>query len=174
MKRIRKDIGILLLFCATLPLLSSCNNTDDLTEIFTGKTWKMSRLTNKNSEAPFYPGIWDSQEAMDKSLNQLKREECFTLNFEGTELDGEMIGASLSGRGISTSFTGTWSADGKNQSLTLSLKTDGSTEGDPLAKAFINGLRNVYKYEGDANSLTLFYKDKDSGATRVIGFSHNR
>lgn len=174
MKRIRKDIGILLLFCATLPLLSSCNNTDDLTEIFTGKTWKMSRLTNKNSEAQFYPGIWNSQEAKKKSLNQLKQEGCFTLRFEGTELDGEMIGASLSGRGINTSFTGTWNADGKNQSLTLSLKTDGSTEGDPLAKAFINGLRNVYKYEGDANSLTLFYKDKDSGATRVIGFSHNR
>lgn len=172
MKRILSNIGCLLVFCLALPLLSSCNNTDDLTEIFTGKTWKMSRLTNKGSESPFYPGIWDSQEAMDRSLNQLKQEGNFTLRFEGNELDGEMIGATLSGRGINTSFTGTWNADGKNQSLTLSLKTNGATEGDPLAKAFINGLRNVYKYEGDANSLTLFYKDKDSGATRVIGFSH--
>jgi hypothetical protein len=33
-------------------------------------------------------------------------------------------------------------------------------------------LQNVYKYEGDANSLTLYFKDGPT--TRVMGFTPQR
>lgn len=95
----------------------------------------------------------------------------FTIEFKGEELEGELLGTNVSGQGSGATFSGTWSADGKSRSLTLNLKTKG-TENDPLGKAFINGLQNVYKYEGDMHSLTLYFKD--GGATRVIGLTPNK
>lgn len=40
----------MLLMFSLLPLLSGCDNEDDVIGIFTGKTWKLSRLTNKGSK----------------------------------------------------------------------------------------------------------------------------
>ena len=79
------------------------------------------------------------------------------------------MGTSVNGQGINSSVNGTWSADGKSQSLNFNLKISGSAESDALAKAFISGLQNVYKYEGDANSLTLYFKDGPT--TRIMGFT---
>ena len=154
-------------------LLSGCNTKDDVIEIFTRKTWKLSRLTDKDSSAQFYPGLWNyDNEAMIRSLNCLyNQENTFTLNFEGSELDGKLMGTTITGQGINTTINGTWDANGKSGSLSIRVKTTGS-ENDALVRAFVNGLQNVYKYEGDANSLTLFYKD--GNITRVMGFSHKR
>ena len=151
----------MLLMFSLLPLLSGCDNEDDVIGIFTGKTWKLSRLTNKGSNAQFYPNLWNNnEEEMKKSLDKLyNQKSTFTLNFEGTELDGELMGTTVNGQGINSSVNGTW-------------KADGASESDALAKAFISGLQNVYKYEGDANSLTLYFKDGPT--TRVMGFTPQR
>lgn len=164
----------MLLLFLLLPLLSGCDNEDDVIEIFTGKTWKLSRLTNKGSNAQFYPGLWNNDnKAMEESLKKLYNQpNTFTLNFEGTELDGELMGTTVNGQGISSSINGTWKADGDSGSLSISVKATGAAESDALAKAFIAGLQNVYKYEGDANSLTLYFKDGPT--TRVMGFTPQR
>ena len=47
MKRLIRNIFCMLLMFSLLPLLSGCDNEDDVIGIFTGKTWKLSRLTNK-------------------------------------------------------------------------------------------------------------------------------
>lgn len=96
MKRLIRNIFCMLLMFSLLPLLSGCDNEDDVIGIFTGKTWKLS----------------------------------------------------------------------------ISVKVTGAAESDALAKAFISGLQNVYKYEGDANSLTLYFKDGPT--TRVMGFTPQR
>lgn len=168
-----KYIGCMLLVLSLLPLLSGCNNEDDLMEIFTGKTWKLSRLTNKDSNKQFYPGLWNNDnDAMEESLKKLyNQSNTFTVTFEGTELDGELIGSTVTGQGVSTQISGTWEADGKDHSFSVKIKVNG-TESDALAKAFIAGLQNVYKYEGDANSLTLYFKDGQT--TRVMGFTPQR
>ena len=101
----------MLLMFSLLPLLSGCDNEDDVIGIFTGKTWN-------------------------------------------------------------SSVNGTWKADGASGSLSISVKVTGAAESDALAKAFISGLQNVYKYEGDANSLTLYFKDGPT--TRVMGFTPQR
>ncbi len=44
----------MLLMFSLLPLLSGCDNEDDVIGIFTGKTWKLSRLTNKGGNAQFF------------------------------------------------------------------------------------------------------------------------
>lgn len=91
------------------------------------------------------------------------------MNFEGSDVNGELMGTTVTGHGIHSNADGTWKADGKSQSLSLNVKINGS-ESDPLGKAFIAGLQNVYKYEGDANSLTLYFF-KDGETTRVMGFT---
>ena len=161
MKRLIRNICCILLMLSLLPLLSGCDNEDDVVGIFTGKTWKLSRLTNKGSNAQFYPNLWNNnEEEMKKSLDKLyNQKSTFTLNFEGTELDGELMGTTVNGQGINSSVNGTWKADGASGSLSISVKVTGSAESDALAKTFISGLQNVYKYEGDANSLTLYFKD---------------
>lgn len=171
MKRLIRNLGCLLLVLSLLPLLSGCNNEDDIIEIFTGKTWKLSRITDKGSNRQFYPGLWQDAEAEKRSRELLKAKGNFTLNFEGSELNGELMGTRVNGRGAASEFNGTWSADGSSGELSIKVKVEGS-ESDALAKAFIFGLQNVYKYEGDANSLTLFFKD--GSATRVMGFTPQR
>ena len=163
----------MLLMFSLLPLLSGCDNEDDVIGIFTGKTWKLSRLTNKGSNAQFYPNLWNNnEEEMKKSLDKLyNQKNNFTLNFEGSDVNGELMGTTVTGHGIHSNADGTWKADGKSQSLSLNVKINGS-ESDPLGKAFISGLQNVYKYEGDANSLTLYFKDGPT--TRVMGFTPQR
>ena len=174
MKRLIRNIFCMLLMFSLLPLLSGCDNEDDVIGIFTGKTWKLSRLTNKGSNAQFYPNLWNNnEEEMKKSLDKLyNQKSTFTLNFEGTELDGELMGTTVNGQGINSSVNGTWKADGASGSLSISVKVTGAAESDALAKAFISGLQNVYKYEGNANSLTLYFKDGPT--TRVMGFTPQR
>lgn len=172
MKRILRNISYLLLMLAMLPALSGCNNEDDVIEIFTGKPWKMTRLTTKGSNARFLPNLWDSQDSMDKSLRKLDDSGKFTLDFEGSEVDGQLLGTRFTAYGDNVILKGTWNADGKSHSLTFNVTDRSGSESDPLAKAFINGLQNVYKYEGDVNSLTLYFKDGD--ITKVIGFTHQR
>lgn len=164
----------MLLVFSLLPILSGCDNEDDVIGIFTGKTWKLSRLTNKDSNAQFYPGLWNNDnKAMEESLKKLYNQpNAFILNFEGTDLNGEVMGATVNGQGINSSVNGSWKADGASGSLSISVKVTGSAESDALAKAFISGLQNVYKYEGDANSLTLYFKEGQT--TRVMGFTPQR
>lgn len=161
----------MLLMFSLLPLLSGCDNEDDVIGIFTGKPWKLSRLANKDSNRQFYSGLWKDKEAERKSRDFLKIEGNFTLNFEGSDVNGELMGTTVTGHGIHSNADGTWKADGKSQSLSLNVKINGSGS-DPLDKAFISGLQNVYKYEGDANSLTLYFKDGPT--TRVMGFTPQR
>lgn len=167
MRRIIKHTAELLLLLALLPLCMGCNNEDDIIEIFTGKTWKLSRLTIKDSSERFHADIWDSDAAYKSSLNALEQKGTFTLTFEGSEVGGEITGTNLSGKGIKATISGTWSVDGKKKTLRFSIKAVPS-ETDPLAKAFLAGLEKVESYDGDVHSLTLFYNDGQT--TKVMGF----
>lgn len=166
-----RNIGYLLLLLALLPIVSGCSSEDDVIEIFTKNTWKLSRLTTQDSSARFLPNLWNNEKDFNTSMDALDQEGNFTINFAGTDLNGEIMGTTLDGKGIRATFTGTWSVDAKANTLAIALKVNGS-ETDPLAKEFIKGLQNVYKYEGDSNSLTLYFKDGD--ITKIIGFTAQR
>lgn len=63
---------------------------------------------------------------MKKSLDKLyNQKNTFTLNFEGTELDGELMGTTVNGQGINSSVNGTWKANGASGSLSISVKVTG-------------------------------------------------
>ncbi|WP_291530628.1 DUF4847 family protein [Bacteroides sp. UBA939] len=168
MNRRIRNISYLLMVLSLFPILNGCNQEDDVIEIFTGKTWKLSRLTTENSSEPFLPNLWNNETDYNNSIEALNREGTFTLTFTGTEVNGEIIGTLAEATGIRATTSGTWHVDGKTRSLTISARVNGS-ETDPLARAFIAAIENVYKYEGDVNTLTLYYHEGQQ--TRIMGFT---
>ena len=63
---ILKVLGLLLL----LPMFSGCNDTDDVAGIFTGKTWKLTYSTVKDSHQMFDFGRNDNK-AREQSMKLL-------------------------------------------------------------------------------------------------------
>lgn len=170
--KIKKGRWSLLLFLLfSLPLLSACNDEDDVMDIFTGKVWKMSRLTAKGSSSQF-PDLWGSDNvARQASLKLLEQENTYTIEFKAADV-GEITGGNFSAKGVKASPTGTWSADGKDNSFTLNFKSINGSESDLLAKKFISGLQNAYKYEGDVNTLNIYFQEGQT--TWLIGFTPKR
>ena len=159
----------LLLAFIALTCMTSCNNYEDFLRFLTGKTWKMSRLTEKDSSKQFCI-TWDDEDDYEVSMSYFSVSSYYVVSFNGAEIDGELVGNDVSMRGVDVSATGTWTADGSTRAMTLNLTFSGATtETDPLAELYIYGMQNVYRYEGDENNLNLFFKD--DGQTYVIGFT---
>lgn len=145
-----KTIGCSLMLLAILLGFSACNNEDDVMEIFNNKTWKLSRI------------------ATEKGKEQFKTDGNFTLNFNCAEVNGEVTGT-VSAHAVKSSIDdATLKIDGKEHTINIGGKVIG-TESDKLAKVFINGVLNVFKYEGDIHNLTLYFKDGNT--TKVMGFT---
>ena len=146
---------IYMMFCLTLHLTTSCSNDDDVMDIFVGggKTWKLTLISRDGSHEPF--DFWNGNEkAYNASKEALAKDGTFILNFEGSN-NGVTTGGGLSGKIIDKQLNGNWSI-GEGRKLTITLQNNPS-ETDPLAKAFINGLKSVTRYEGDTDNLYLLY-----------------
>lgn len=163
MKTIRR-IGYLLLIISILPILSSCNNEDDVIKIFTGKTWKMTFIAAEGSQKQFNfwgdQGMTSDNAAFTKSMDALAKDGNFVLNFEGGDLNGT-AGGSFGGRATTTSVSGTWNANGESNKLNINVEGNPNDK-DVLGKAFITGLLNATRYEGDEKNLYIYYKDGSS------------
>lgn len=168
MKKKFKNIGFLLLMIVLLPSLSGCNNEDDVIGIFTGKTWKLSAITAEGNNIQY--DFWNNNaDARKKSMYLLKGKGSFTLNFEGTDIITGKAEGSFNGRAVSVLIDGQWSADGgKSKELKFNAKVSGS-ESDVFAKAFVSGIKNAFKYDGDKNNLFIYYTDEYNN-TKRLGF----
>ena len=153
---------------AVVLTLTACNNKDDVMEIFTGKTWKLTRLTTEGSSNRFLSGLWDNENSYNNSIEKLNSSGNYILNFYGDNQSAELIEPKFNANGINAKITnGTWKADGISKELVLSGKVTGA-ETDPLAKEFMKALLPIYKYEGDNRTLTLYYKD--GKINKIMGF----
>lgn len=165
MKRILTCICRVALLALLLPVVASCNDEDNVEEIFTDKTWKLTFIALEGQTKQF--DFWDGNETARKnSMEKLGKEGNFKLTFEGTT-DDSLIKGSFSGQAISTTVSGSWSANGKSNSLSISLSKNPS-ESDVLGRAFLNGLKNAFRYEGDVNNLYIYYKDGQT--TKFMAF----
>lgn len=154
-------LAVLLGFCA-------CNNEDDVMEIFNNKTWKLSRIATEKGKEQFYQGLWNNETEEKASRELLKAEGNFTLDFNCAEVNGEVTGT-VNVRGVKSAIhDATLKIDGKEHTISIGGKPAG-TESDKLAKVFVSGVQNVFKYEGDTHNLTLYYKDGNT--TKVMGFT---
>jgi hypothetical protein len=151
----------------TVILLSagSCGTTDDVVGIFTGKTWKLTVITAEDSDKQ-YP-FWDggvSGPAFEKSMDLLAKAGNFTITFTGAALEEGITSGAFSGRGVATSFSGKWRVDDASRTLQMGVDPPVGTESDVFAKAFITGLLNAKRYEGDFNNLYIYYKEENKPA----------
>lgn len=157
MKKLIKNISYLLLVLFMLPVFSGCNNEDDVVDIFTGRTWKLTFIAAEGSTKQF--DFWNGNETARKSsMDALALKSTFILNFVGSDLS-EFTGGQFTGQGIKAAITGDWKANGETNKLTVSGMRTTQSETDALAKAFITGLQNAIRYEGDNNNLYIYYKE---------------
>lgn len=145
---------LLLPFC-----FSGCDQADDVAGIFTGKTWKLTMIYRDGDGSKPAPAAdyWGGDEAArDKSIEKLGKEGTFTITFDGFENDG-VINGSYTGYATNTNIAANWEANGKTNTFTTTQEE--KNDSDVLGIAFIKALKNAYKYEGDYNSLSIYFKE---------------
>ena len=132
-----------------LPLICSCNNEDDIQEIFISGTWNVGN---------FYSG-GDWNKVNDGARPVYTKEEDFkALNILTVTFleDGTLQGKMNNG-----TFTAKWAADGKDRTLTITqLKTSAVPSGK--SKEFVEALSQAAYYKGDSKYLKIAPKDKKS------------
>lgn len=122
-----------------LPLLTACSDEDDIDAIFMGRTWKLSRIMQNKSTSALTP---EEQKKVSESA-----EECFIIAFSGDH---------FSGRTLDTSFTGTWSVDGEEHTISFDIKgVDGMNPSDVASQKMLNILQHANKYRGDTQNLEI-------------------
>jgi hypothetical protein len=152
-KQLLLSVGMLLL---ALSSLTACSSSDDVVAIFTGKKWKLSYIAAEGTTRRY--DFWQGdKEAEQNSMKLLGIENNFTLQFNGADM-GSYIGGGFSARGVGSQPEGNWSADGNARTLTMQTTIKGS-ESDVFAKAFLTGLQNAFRYEGDTRNLFIYYHD---------------
>ena len=92
------------------------------------------------------------------SMAALAQDGTFTLTFSGSDLVNNSTGGSFSGKAITANISGTWKADGATNELNINVEGNPIEKNDVLGAAFITGLKNVTKYQGDKNNLFIYYK----------------
>lgn len=137
--------------------LSSCNNEDDVIGIFTGKTWKLTYISEDGVHD--WWNFWGGDNKAKGEFIQLlqKSDKYCTITFNGTDVNG-VTGGSFGGQSISATISGQWSADGKSNKLTTDSKTSG-IENNAVGKAFLTGIGNAKRYNGDNRHLYIYYKE---------------
>lgn len=129
---------IKLLFCLLVPILlfASCTNEDDLDEIFVGKTWYMNG------------GTIDGQRLNSdvKNFYTSAENSAYYISFQASTFHGALA--------ADVPFSGTWHADGKSQSITLTFNKKPSPT-LVFDKQLYYILTSIRSYGSGANFLRL-------------------
>lgn len=125
---------LLAVLCAGLSL-ASCNEEDDI-DIFVGRTWKVSNLFGASNR----PVLSEEQ------AKTIAKEGAFYIKFENR--------TGFTGRTLDKNFSGTWSVDLKERTISLRFKETGNPS-DQLSKLVIKSIQNAVAYDGDYNYLKL-------------------
>lgn len=140
-----------------IPLfLGSCNQEDDIYEIFASGTW---RVNNYYTDCNWNNLAYKPGNPVFTSVDDLKIINSFTVVFED---DGTMRGNIDGG-----TFTAKWNADAKDRSFSITNISASISLSGKNAE-FINRLKNVKYYHGDSNTIQLAPQDK----TTYIQFNH--
>lgn len=152
----------LLLLLLALPFISGCERSDDVTGIFTGKTWKLTYITVADSKTPHQYNFWGNTETYDKAIKELNKEGAYTIIFSGMESDNIVEGKFSGVLGTPSNYSGSWHADGKSNDFSASIEKNGEMKA-LLDNYFITGLKSATRYKGDYNNLHLYFTYKDKG-----------
>lgn len=141
-----------------IPVLSGCNDTDDVQKIFTGKTWKMTNITRgKKDEGKWFtfPGV---TEEVYRSYDPKNGSRAFRISFEGSTLDDVISGKFSNVSPSSITINGSWNANARNNDFHANIEKSSSSKGDTLGKYIIEAIQKATSYEGDEYNLFLYYE----------------
>lgn len=152
----------LILLVLLLPLLSGCNDADDVQKIFIGKTWKLSviKFAGSDKECKDYWLNADgnfNQALFEESNKRLMEANTFTITFSGVTKEDEISGKA-NGKAYSTAFSEVnWKANAVNNDFSIAIKP--TNDKDVLGTAFLKALANATSYSGDENNLYIYFSE---------------
>jgi len=133
---------ILLLIIALIPslLATSCQNEDDIDAIFNGKTWFITGgcINGNNIKGDDLKSIYANANS-------------YFLTFSASTFGGVLVAGS--------NVSGTWKADGKDQSIFLNFQSESNVNLSPLSSNIYNIMKNAKYYSGDVNVLRISQDD---------------
>lgn len=133
---------ILLLIIALIPslLATSCQNEDDIDAIFNGKTWFITGgcINSTNIKGDDLKSIYANANS-------------YFLTFSASTFGGVLVAGS--------NVSGSWKADGKDQSIFLNFQSESNVNLSPLSSNIYNILKNAKYYSGDVNVLRISQDD---------------
>ena len=125
-----------IIFVLTIAMLSACNNSDDVNEIFIGHNWKLTYIEEGGIRR------WSSQE-----------------NPYGLTFAANTFSATTPGGG---KISGRWSADGKTREFRCTnIHTEGISASDTIARQMIQMFTEATSYDGDTHYLQII-KEKNN------------
>lgn len=143
-----------------LPFLWSCNDEDNVDEIFVSGQWNLLNFYgqadwNSNNDTSARPEYDPVTRPSDGPI--LETIQAFTINFK---VDGTFI-ATAQG----SSFNGTWSADGKKRTVMINIS--GNPSGSSLAGKYMNALKSARFYKGVGGNSGYLQLAPDDKATFI-------
>lgn len=131
-----------MLWCLIAGLCASCSNEDDVDDIFVGRTWYITGATINGTSI-------DGDELKELYANP----DTYYLNFAVQTFSGRLVAGST--------LSGSWTADGKNHTITLQVSQASNTDASVVSRNIYNVLRNAKTYSGDTHYIIL-YADKQN------------
>lgn len=160
----------LILFLIMLPFIASCNDEDDINAIFVGQTWYLgnfyttSNWKDDNKSKPVYYTNTDEGKDVLSLINN-NGTGVFYIAFQEK---------TFTAKGAGNTFSGTWLADGKKNTLVMNITSGSAPSGGDLSsrisRDFYNSIKNTRFYLGNIYYLKFFPEDKKS----YIQVSKNR
>ncbi|MBW9198758.1 DUF4847 family protein [Bacteroides sp. ET225] len=146
MKNLRYILAV-----AMLPLiLCGCNQEDDIMEIFAnGQTWHWSSSYTTSDWEDDNKGTSSLTQSEIRQINENADVYIIQFSDDGT----------LEGKGSSFSFTGRWSANGKDQTISITLNPSSTPSG--LDKTFHDEIQNAQFYRGNSRFIKLFNSERN-------------
>ena len=131
-----KVIKTLFAFTVMLLAFSACSNEDDIDEIFVGRTWYMTGIA--------FNGSNNSEETRNFYMDT--DASCYYISFSSGTFQGKLSSG--------VSFSGTWEANGKHQSIELHLKEKPNPDA-LFDKQLVNILSDAHSYSSGADFMNL-------------------
>lgn len=154
------------LFIGTLGIFAGCNDEDDIEAIFIGQTWYVG---------DFYTTTNWKDDNNQKAVNTYENNKNIIRDYGKNRFYITFEDKTFTAKGITNTFSGTWSADGKENTITF-LITDGSSSSGTTALErqitmdFYNSIKNAKFYRGNTIWVKLYPEDKK----RFVQLTKNR
>ena len=145
---------IYLVLLTILPIfLGSCDNGDDVNEIFaSGQTWHWSGSYDTSNWKDDNKYTSTLKQADLEVINSSNKQNVFIVKFEN---DG-----TVSGAGESFTFSGKWSADGNENSISIQVKASKTPNAGSRDATFFKEISEAQFYRGDSKFIKLFDSNK--------------